>query len=133
MSTSELFRTLPIPATWPCGPLGVAVPLQSRSRQSKERCPPPAGRQCFLASPPCPEPGCTPAAHQRRHWRKPFLFNKGHVPMFPRCCCCVLWEKPRRRLAHCGPFDYRKAVFSSTLVLASGPLSEPVTHSSQSS
>ena len=65
-------------------------------------CPPPAVRQCFLAPPlpPCQQPGCTPVSHQRLpappsilgYWRKPFLFNKGHIPMFPRCCCCVLGE-----------------------------------------
>ena len=36
---------------------------------------------------------------------------------------CVLWEEPRRRLAHCLPLDHPKAVyFSSTLILAGGPL-----------
>ena len=43
--------------------------------------------------------------------REPFLFNKGQVPTFPRCCCRVLWEEPRRSLAHRLPlFDRPKAV-----------------------
>ena len=42
------------------------------------------------------------------HCRKTFLFNKGHVPMFPRCCCCVHGEKPRRRLMHRLPSDHPK-------------------------
>ena len=44
------------------------------------------------------------------NWREPFLFNMRRVSMFP-CCCRVLGEKTRRRLAHCLPFDHPKAVF----------------------
>ena len=44
------------------------------------------------------------------HWREPFLFNMRQVSMFPRCCCRVLGEKPRRRLTHRLPFDHPKAI-----------------------
>ena len=67
------------------------------------------------------------------HWREPFLFNMRQVLMFPCCCCRVLGEKPRRRLAHCLPFDHPKAIFSSALILAGGPLSEPFIHESSRS
>ena len=45
-----------------------------------------------------------------RHRREPFLFNVRQLAMFPRCCC-VLWEKPRRRLTQCIPLDHPKAIF----------------------
>ena len=54
--------------------------------------------------PPILRPGCTPAAVNvsslcttiLRHWREPFLFNMGQVPMFPCCCCCVAhWPSTR--------------------------------------
>ena len=35
----------------------------------------------------------------------------GQFSMFPRCCCCVLGEKPRRRLKHCLTFDHPEAIF----------------------
>ena len=63
-----------------------------------------------------------------RHWREPFLFNTRQVSMFPRCCCRVLREEPRRRLAQCLPLNHSEAIFSSTLILASGSFSEPATH-----
>ena len=76
---------------------------QGRSRQSREGIPSLAARLYFLTSlpPPIPRPGCTPGCVNvsllcttiLRHWREPFLFNMGHVSMFPRCCCCVLWER----------------------------------------
>ena len=31
--------------------------------------------------------------------------------MFRGCCCCVLWEKPRRRCTHRLPLDHPKAIF----------------------
>ena len=99
-------------------------------------------------------PGCNTSSRLRRHhaqsqtalqgavkisllctsilwlWREPFLFNMGQVLMFPRCCCRVLWEKPRRRLAHCLPLNHSKAVFLASFILASGFMNEPVVHSS---
>ena len=76
-----------------------------------------AARLCFLAS--LPPRGCIQEAIKvswlcttiLRYWRKRFLLHMGHVSMFPRCCCCVLWEEPRRRLAHCLSLDRPKAVF----------------------
>ena len=84
---------------WPHGPLGVVVPLQSRSRQPKGASPL-AVRQCFLAS--LLRPSCTPRAVKvcllctsiLRRWRKPFLFKMKQVSMFPCCGCRVLCEKP---------------------------------------
>ena len=60
-----------------------------------------------------PRPGCTPGGRQRLlalHLDTSALagalpVQHGQVSMFPRCCCCVLWEKPRRCLAHCLPLD----------------------------
>ena len=82
-------------------------------------CLPLAARLCFLASllPPCPRPSCTPGAVDvsllctsiLRHWREPFSFNMRQVSMFPRCCCRVFGEKPRRRRPHCLPLDHPKA------------------------
>ena len=45
-----------------------------------------------------------------RHWKEPFLFNIGQVPMFPRCLLPCAWEEPRRHLAHYLPVDHPKAI-----------------------
>ena len=45
------------------------------------------------------------------HWRQLLLFCVRQVSMFPRCCCCVLGEKPRRSLTHYLPLDHSEAVF----------------------
>ena len=100
--------SLPIPAVWPRGLHAVAVPLQSRSGPIQGRVRLPCGNASSRL-------GCHHAQRQAalqgaikvslrftsilRHWREPFLFNKGQVLVFPRCCCHVLWEEPRRRLA----------------------------------
>ena len=88
------------PAISQHGLLAIAFPLQSHSRQSNE------GLSCNLGG-----PSTSPCTSILRHWREPFLFNKGQAPMFARCGCRVLWEEPRRRLAHRLPLDHSKAVF----------------------
>ena len=86
---------------------------------SREGCPPLAARPRFLASlpPPIPRPGCTSHNRQRllaRHLDPSAM--AGACSTWDRFRCfhvaaAVLWEKPRRRLAHCLPLDHPKAVF----------------------
>ena len=146
LSTSELFLArqagnLPIPAIWPHGPLGVAVRVVHANPWKGARSLPggdASARLCHHSK--------GQAALQRTinvsllrpsilgHWQERFLFNKRQIPMFPRCCCCRVLGRNRiaasRTACHSIiPYQF----FSSTLILASGPLSEPVIHSSWSS
>ena len=91
------------PAIWLHGLLTNAVLLQDRSRQSKEGARRLPRGYAFSRSSHCHTQ--SQAALQGAinisllcptilwHWRELFLFIMGQVSMFPRCCCCVLWEE----------------------------------------
>ena len=83
--------------------------------------------------PPFPRLSCTPMSHCTTilgHRREPLLLNVGQVSVLPPCRCDVLGKEVGCCLAHCIPFNHTRAIFSSTLILASGAFGDPGAHSS---
>ena len=99
-----------------------------------EGCLTPAGQARVHAyqPPPLPELSCI----QRRR-RRLLALHRGPwalatpppVPMFPSHRCSVLGKTTGRCFTHCLPLNHSEAVFSSTLILASGSVSDPAAHS----